>query len=96
MAAEEYSPTKATIRCKGKIPPDGLIDLPEAWANKIKPESLVVQVTPYGVWQELYIEAILYDGRQVQIKNNLGAGIAGQYNAMANVKDGETIEGGNE
>ena len=53
-------------------------------------------MTPYGVWQELYIEAILYDGRQVQIKNNLGAGIAGQYNAMANVKDGETIEGGNE
>ena len=61
MAAEEYSPTKAKIRCKGKIPPDGLIDLPDAWANKIKPESLVVQVTPYGVWQELYIEAILYD-----------------------------------
>ena len=53
---------------------------------------MVVQITPYGVWQELYIEAILYDGRQVQIKNNLGASISGQYNAMANVKDGETIE----
>ena len=92
MAAELYSPTKATIRCKGKIPPDGLINLPSAWDNKIKPDSLVVQVTPYGVWQELYIEAILYDGRQVQIKNNLGASISGQYNAMANVKDGETIE----
>ena len=53
---------------------------------------MVVQVTPYGVWQELYIESINYGGRQVQIKNNLGASIAGQYNAMANVKDGETIE----
>tara|TARA_B100000927_G_scaffold96687_1_gene78000 strand:+ start:354 stop:638 length:285 start_codon:yes stop_codon:yes gene_type:complete len=90
-AKEDYSPTKATIRCKGKIPPDGLISLPDAWANKIKPESLVVQITPYGVWQELYIESINYGGRQVQIKNNLGASIAGQYNAMANVKDGETI-----
>ena len=38
----------------GKVHTDGIIELPENWQGNIKPETISVQVTPIGTYQESY------------------------------------------
>ena len=42
----------------GKVHTDGIIELPENWQGNIKPETISVQLTPIGTYQELYVKEI--------------------------------------
>ena len=42
----------------GKVHTDGIIELPESWQGNIKPETISVQLTPIGTFQELFVKEI--------------------------------------
>ena len=42
----------------GKVHIDGIIELPEDWQGKIKPETITVQLTAIGTAQELFVKEI--------------------------------------
>ena len=53
---------------RGKLEDTNVIELPEYWKDLIHPESISVNLTPYGTYQELYVEKIVW-GQQIIIKN---------------------------
>ncbi len=78
------------LRTKGRLSPDGIIEFPKAWANKIKTSSINILLTPYKTYQQLYVESIQY-GRKAVVRNAAGGQIQGWYFLIANLMDGETI-----
>lgn len=63
---------------RGKLENNSIIDLPEYWNGLIDPETITVQLTPIGLYQELFVEKIEW-GRKVTIKNREGATINCHY-----------------
>ena len=53
---------------RGKLENTNVIELPEYWKDLIHPESISVNLTPYGDYQELYVEKIVL-GQQIIVKN---------------------------
>ena len=55
----------------GIVRVDGVIELPDHMVGFINPETLCVNVTPIGVYQNLYVESVQY-GAKVIIRNASG------------------------
>ena len=53
---------------RGKLENTNVIELPEYWKDLIHPESISVNLTPYGDYQELYVEKIVL-GQQIIVRN---------------------------
>ena len=53
---------------RGKLENTNVIELPEYWKDLIHPESISVNLTSYGTYQELYVEKIVW-GQQIIVKN---------------------------
>ncbi len=53
---------------RGKLENTNVIELPEYWKDLIHPESISVNLTPYGTYQELYVEKIIL-GQQIIVRN---------------------------
>lgn len=53
---------------RGKLEDTNVIELPEYWKDLIHPESISVNLTPYGDYQELYVEKIVW-GQQIIVRN---------------------------
>ena len=53
---------------RGKLENTNVIELPEYWKDLIHPESISVNLTPYGDYQELYVEKIIW-GQQIIVRN---------------------------
>ena len=66
----------------GKVHTDGIIELPEDWQGKIKPETISVQLTPIGTYQELYVKEIQW-GMKVIIRNSGGGSLNAYYTVTA-------------
>ena len=66
----------------GKVHTDGIIELPENWQGNIKPETISVQVTPIGTYQELYVKEIQW-GMKVIIRNSGGGSLNAYYTVTA-------------
>tara|TARA_B100000945_G_C20156505_1_gene491085 strand:+ start:47 stop:367 length:321 start_codon:yes stop_codon:yes gene_type:complete len=79
-----------SVRAKGRLPADGIIEFPQAWANKVK-KPVTIILTPYKTYQQLYVESVQY-GRRAVVRNALGGTIQGWYFLVANLKDGEEID----
>lgn len=78
---------------RGKLENSNIIDLPEYWNGLIDPETITVQLTPFGSYQELFVEKIEW-GRRVTIKNREGSAINCYYivNAERNDLDKLIVE----
>lgn len=63
---------------RGKLENNSIIDLPEYWNGLIDPETITVQLTPVGSYQELFVEKIEW-GRKITIKNREGTAINCHY-----------------
>ena len=50
------------MRTTGRLKNKNIILLPKEWKGKINTESIVVQLTPYGVGQDLFVKTIDFDG----------------------------------
>ena len=77
---------EAAIYVRGKVSLDGIIELPDYWQNFIDKESITVHLTPFGAYQELFVEKIEY-GKRVYVKNQAGGKIDAYYQVWANRGD---------
>ena len=77
---------EAAIYVRGKVSVDGIIELPDYWQNFVDKETITVQLTPIGAYQELFVEKIEY-GKRVYIKNQAGGKIDAYYQVWANRTD---------
>ena len=78
------------VYCRGKIPADGIINLPSFWDGLVNPEDMSISLTPFGTWQELFVQEIKW-GRQVVVRNNSGGPINGDYYIVARRLDDDLI-----
>jgi|TARA_R100000008_G_C3528609_1_gene137997 hypothetical protein len=62
------------MKISGKLQGETKITLPGEWFGNIDPESMVVQLTPYGVAQDLYVKSIDY-GYYVEVRSQSGTAI---------------------
>lgn len=75
---------------RGKLKGGNVIELPEYWSNLIDPETITVNLTPVGIYQELFVEKIEW-GRTIIIKNREGGPINCHYTVYAERKDMEKL-----
>ena len=66
------------------------ITCPTYWQGLVDPESISVNLTPIGCYQELFVESIEW-GKRIQIRNNLGGHIECFYTITAQRIDGEPL-----
>lgn len=78
------------VYCRGKVPPDGVINLPTFWEGLVNPEDMSINLTPIGCWQELFVKEIRW-GRQVVVQNNAGGPINADYHIIARRLDDDLI-----
>lgn len=72
---------------RGKLIDNNVIELPEYWKNFVDPESITVNLTPFEVYQELFVKSIEW-GSKINIVNNSGGPIKCNY-----IVCGERIDG---
>jgi hypothetical protein len=75
---------------RGKLEDTNVIELPEYWKDLIHPESISVNLTPYGTYQELYVEKIVL-GQQIIIKNRESEPTYCYFTVYAERKDMEKL-----
>ena len=81
---------EVAVYCRGKIPSDGVINLPSFWDGLVNPEDMSISLTPFGSWQELFVKEIKW-GKQVIVRNNAGGAINGDYYIVARRLDDDLI-----
>ena len=75
---------------RGKLEDTNVIELPEYWKDLIHPESISVNLTPYGTYQELYVEKIVW-GQQIIVKNRESGPTNCYFTVYAERKDMEKL-----
>ena len=78
------------VYCRGKIPADGVINLPSFWDGLVNKEDMSISLTPIGTWQELFVKEIKW-GKQIVVRNNAGGPINGDYYIVARRLDDDLI-----
>lgn len=76
----------AEVYYRGKLKNESIIQLPDYWKELVHIETIGVNLTPIGSWQELYVEKIQW-GTQIVIKNNSGSQIHCSYVVFGERKD---------
>ena len=76
---------------RGRLINDNTIILPEYWKGLVDPESITVQLTSHGVYQELYVREIQW-GSRVIVTNNSGGPIDCSYTIFGKRKDVPDLE----
>lgn len=67
---------------RGKLDKGSIIELPDYWSTLVYPETITVNLTPIGQFQELFVESI-ESGTKIKIKNNSGTPIKCYYTVFA-------------
>jgi len=75
---------------RGKLQDTNTITLPDYWENLIDQESITVNLTPVGSYQELFVEKIEW-GKNIIVKNREGGPISCHYTVYAERKDMEKL-----
>jgi hypothetical protein len=78
------------VYCRGKVPENGIIDLPTFWDGLVNPEDISISITPIGSWQELFVKEIRW-GKQVIVRNNAGGAINADYYIVGRRLDDDLI-----
>jgi hypothetical protein len=68
----------ADVYVRGKLKGSNIIHLPEYWRGLVDPETITINITPIGTYQELFVEKIEW-GSKITIKNNAGSSINCHY-----------------
>ena len=71
---------------RGKLQNSTTINVPDYWSNLVDAETITVNLTPIGSYQELFVDKIDW-GKIIHIKNNSGAAINCYYTVYAERKD---------
>ena len=78
------------VYCRGKVPENGVIELPSFWDGLVNPEDMSISLTPIGSWQELFVKEVRW-GKQVIVRNNAGGPINADYYIVARRLDDDLI-----
>ena len=81
------------MEVRGTVSVDGIIELPATWIGNIEPETISVQLTPIGVYQELFVNSIQY-GAKLIIRNAMGGPIKAYYEVTADSKPLPVVDDG--
>lgn len=76
---------------RGRLIDNNLIILPDYWKGLVDSESITVQLTPHGVYQELYVKEIQW-GSRILVTNNSGGPIDCSYTIFGKRKDVPDLE----
>jgi hypothetical protein len=76
----------ADVFVRGKLKGSTVIELPDYWKDLVDEESITVNLTPIGQYQELYVEKIV-SGNKIHIKNNSGIPVNCYYTVYGERKD---------
>lgn len=76
----------ADVYVRGRLIDNNVIELPEYWRGLVHLETIQVSLTPFGSFQELFVEKIEW-GSKVIVKNNAGGAINCSYVVYAERKD---------
>jgi hypothetical protein len=68
----------ADVYVRGNLKDSNVIELPEYWRKLVHPETITVNLTPIGTYQELYVDKIEW-GTRITIKTNSGSSINCNY-----------------
>ena len=78
------------VYCRGKVPPNGIINLPSFWEGLVNTDDMSISLTPIGSWQELFVKEIRW-GKQVIVRNNAGGPINADYYIVARRLDDDLV-----
>ena len=78
------------VYCRGKVPPDGIINLPSFWEGLVNPDDMSISLTPIGCWQELFVKEKRW-GKQIVVANNAGGPIDADYYIVARRLDDDLV-----
>jgi hypothetical protein len=79
---------RADVYVRGKLKDKNVIELPDYWRGLVDPETIDVSLTPFGSYQELYVESIQW-GQRIVVKNSSGGPINCSYIVYGERNDGE-------
>lgn len=77
------------VYCRGKVPNNGVIELPSFWEGLVNYDDMTINITPMGHWQELFIKEVK-DGK-VFVMNNSASSINANYHIVARRLDDDLI-----
>jgi len=77
----------ADVFIKGVLNSSNVIELPDYWVGLVDHNTIVVNLTPMSVYQELFVDKI--ENNKIYIKNNSGGMIRCNYLICAERKDVE-------
>lgn len=75
---------------RGRLSNSNTIELPDYWKGLVDPETITVNLTPHGCYQELYYEVGNW-GSEIKVINNSGGKIDCSYIIHAERKDVEKL-----
>lgn len=75
---------------RGKLIDNNIINLPDYWKGLVDLETITVNLTPHGSYQELYYEIVNW-GTEIKVINNSGGRIDCSYIVHAERKDVEKL-----
>jgi hypothetical protein len=78
----------AEVYLRGKLKDSNAIILPDYWKDLVDIETIGVNLTSIGVYQELFVEKVEW-GSRIIVKNNLGGPINCDFVVFAERKDSE-------
>lgn len=77
---------EAGVYYRGRLINKNVIELPDYWKGLVDPETITVNLTPHGSYQELFVKSIEW-GTRINILNNAGSSIDCSYVVYAERKD---------
>ena len=78
------------IYYRGKLKDDNIINLPDYWDGFVDKDSITVNLTPVGSYQELFVETIDW-GKKIIVKNASGGPINCHYTVYGERIDMEKL-----
>ena len=77
---------EAGVYYRGRLVNKNVIELPEYWRGLVDAETITVNLTPHGSYQELFVKSIEW-GSRIKIVNNAGGPIDCSYVVYGERKD---------
>ena len=77
---------EAGVYYRGRLTNKSVIELPEYWKGLVDAETITVNLTPHGSYQELFVKSIEW-GARINVVNNAGGAIDCSYVVYAERKD---------
>lgn len=76
----------ADVYVRGKLKDKNIIELPDYWRGLVDAETITVNLTPIGIYQELYYEQVEW-GTKIKVINSSGGPIHCSYTVYGERKD---------